>query len=137
MKKPLIISILLLTAIIYGHAQNPRSPVLKFSQERHDLGTLFSDEIAETKLAIEFSNNGEAPLLLSGVRACCGTRVVSWPRDPILPGQKGTINIEFRLAPRPHKISRTVTVSSNDTANPTTIFRIIGQVADREATPPR
>ena len=133
----MIISILMLVVILSGYAQTGKSPVLKFSQERHDLGTLFSDEIAETKLAIEFSNTGEAPLVLSGVRACCGTRVVSWPREPIMPGQKGKINIEFRLAPRPHKISRTVTVSSNDSANPTTIFRIIGQVADREATPPR
>lgn len=137
MKNLLLILILSFTVVFSAHAQSGKSPVLKFTYDQHDLGTIFIDNITETKLDIEFSNTGEAPLLLSAVRACCGTRVVSWPRDPIMPGQKGTIKVEFRLPPRVHRISRTVTVTSNDTANPVSIYRLIGQVADRASTPPQ
>jgi len=137
MKKLSFIAILFLVGLFSAFAINNNGPSLKFSKERHDYGTLYSDDIPETKLAIEFSNTGDAPLVLNGVRACCGTRVVSWPREPIMPGQKGTINIEFRLAPRAQRISRTVTVTSNDATNPTSIFRINGQVVTREAEPPK
>jgi len=71
-------------------------------------------------------------LILSGVRACCGTRVTEWPREPIMPGEEGVIKIEFRLAPRAQRISRTVTASYNNPQQPTVVFRILGQIVDRE-----
>lgn len=107
-------------------------PVLSFDQENFDYGTVYVDEIPETKNEITFTNTGTQPLLLSNVRACCGTRVTEWPRDPIMPGEQGTIKVEFRLAPRPQNIRRTITVTSNSESNPTAIFRIIGTVIERD-----
>lgn len=113
------------------HAEDKKGPLLEFEKSRHDYGTVYLDDMPETKMAINFSNTGDEPLVLSNVRACCGTRVTQWPREPILPGEEGTINIEFRLAPRPQRISRTVTVTYNNTERPTQTFRITGQVVER------
>ena len=107
-------------------------PVLTFEKEGINYGSVYVDEMPETKHDITFTNTGNQPLLLSNVRACCGTRVTAWPRDPVMPGEKGTISIEFRLAARPQNISRTVTVTSNNTSSPTQIFRITGTVLERD-----
>ncbi len=106
-------------------------PSLKFSKEMHDYGTVFVDSMPDTRHTIEFTNSGTSPLILSNVTACCGTQVTSWPREPITPGGKGTITIQYYLSPRPQRISRTVTVFSNSVTNPTAIFRIIGDVVER------
>lgn len=126
--------VLLLLSIILGISaaisQDKKGPELKWNLVRYDYGTVYLDDMPETKLDIKFTNEGNEPLVLSHVRACCGTRVHTWPREPIMPGDEGTIQIEFRLAPRAQRISRTVTVTSN--ADPaTSIFRIVGEVAER------
>jgi hypothetical protein len=137
MKKILLVVNIFIIGILTSFSLMANGPELSFSLERLDYGTVYTDKMPETKIDIEFSNKGTAPLVLSGVRACCGTRVISWPREPLMPGEKGTITVEFRLAPRAQRISRTVTVSSNDAKSPTSIFRIIGQVEERDAEPPR
>ncbi len=105
-------------------------PKLVWDIEKYDYGVVYTDEMPESKLDIKFINEGNEPLILSNVRACCGTRVHEWPRQPIMPGKEGTIKIEFRLAPNAQRISRTVTVTSN--AEPkTSIFRVVGEVKNR------
>ena len=133
MNKRLFLVFAILIGSISGFASDdPTGPQLKFDKEQHDYGTVYTDNMPETKLAIEFTNSGDRPLIISNVRACCGTRITKWPQEPITPGEKGTINIEFTLGPVPQRISRTVTVSSNSTNNPTAIFRILGNVVNRE-----
>ncbi len=82
-------------------------------------------------MEIKFTNDGDQPLVLSQVRGCCGTRIVDWPRTPVLPGEEGTINISFRLASRAHKVSRTVTVVSNNNSG-ASHYRIVGEVVERK-----
>ena len=131
-RKVLSLAGILMFVLMSVSAEEKKGPQFKFENERHDYGTVYVDELPDGKLAINFSNTGDEPLLLSNVRACCGTRVTQWPREPILPGEEGTINIEFRLAPRPQRISRSVTVTYNNEERPTERFRITGQVVERE-----
>lgn len=126
-----VLSFILLSVFAYG-SDKPTGPQLSFAKPSHDYGTIYVDDMPEFKLAIEFSNTGSQPLILSSARACCGTQVTQWPREPINPGEKGKVDIQFRLAPRAQRISRTVTLTSNSETNPTAIFRIIGTVAERE-----
>ncbi len=108
-------------------------PRFEFKQEEnsYELGTLFVDELEPQTLEIEFENKGDAPLVLSRVRACCGTNVRSYPEDPIAPGETGIIEVNFRLAPRPHNINRSVVVMSND-PDGQKVLRIRGEVVERD-----
>ncbi len=129
-----VLSFLLVSFL--GYASDPvqnktQGPELKFEQPVHNYGTAYVDSMPNTKLAISFTNSGSQPLLLSNVRACCGTRVTQWPNQPIAPDEKGVINIEFTLAARAQRISRTVTVTSNSETNPTAVFRIQGEIVER------
>jgi len=137
MKKSFFAISFLLVGMLWSMSLRANGPALQFAQDQIDFGTVFTDKMPEFKYSIEFTNTGNAPLFLNAVRACCGTRVISWPQEPVMPGQKGVVEIEFRLAPRAQRVSRTVTVTSNDTANPTAIIRIIGQVAERAPESPR
>ena len=126
----LIAAMLLVSSALFANDQ--KGPQFKWEEDHYDYGTIYLDDMPETKLDIKFSNTGDEPLILSQVRACCGTRVTEWPREPIMPGEEGLIKIEFRLAPRPHRINRTVIATSNIEEGNSHIFRIRGEVAQRE-----
>lgn len=126
----LIAAMLLVSSALF--AGDTKGPQFKWEEDHYDYGTIYLDDMPETKMDITFSNTGDAPLVLSNVRACCGTRVTEWPREPIMPGDEGVIKIEFRLAPRPHRISRTVIATTNVEGSNSHIFRIRGEVAARE-----
>ncbi len=103
----------------------------KAENNRIDLGIIHLDAIEEVNLEVEFENTGNEPLVLSSVRACCGTSVNDYPEEPIYPGDVGVIELYFRVAPRPHNISRSVIVTSNDPAG-RKILRITGKVEEKE-----
>ncbi len=105
----------------------------KDENNRIDIGTIYIGEKNEVNLEIEFENTGEQPLVVSHVRACCGTRVVDWTKEPISPGEKGVIEVHFRVAPRPHNINRSVIAMSND-PDGQKVLRIRGRVEERGET---
>ncbi len=129
MKNSFLVLLLILSISI--NAGEKKGPEFTYENDRYDYGVIYLDDMPETKLDIKFTNTGDEPLILSGVRACCGTRVNYWPQEPIMPNEEGVIKVEFRLAPRPHRISRTVIVTSNMETNNRHIFRIMGQVKEK------
>lgn len=108
-------------------------PKFEFKAEnnRLDLDTIYVSKVEEVNLEIEFKNTGDKPLILSRVRACCGTRVASYPEQPVKPGEAGVIEVSFRVVPRPHNINRSVTVASNDPGGQK-VLRIRGRVEREE-----
>ncbi len=112
-------------------SQETKGAVLEFTKENTDLGTLYTDELELIKMDVEFENKGNEPLVVSSVRGCCGTRIVDYTKQPILPGQKGKVSIEFRLAPQPHMVSRRVSIMSND-ARGIRDYLITGEVAEKK-----
>jgi len=128
----LVICVLMGTSLF---SQEKKGAKLKFEKESETLGTLYTHELEPIKLEIEFENQGDEPLVLSYVRGCCGTRIKDWTKEPILPGEKGTVEAEFRLAPRPHRISRTISIMSNDPEG-MKVYRISGEVAEQAAEEP-
>ncbi|TVR75252.1 MAG: DUF1573 domain-containing protein [Marinilabiliales bacterium] len=125
------ISITLLLAVS-AISQEKQGPFIVFDRELHDYGQISSDEVPEGKLGFVVYNNGNQPLVLSNVRACCGTRVNDWTKEPIAPSDSGYVEVEFRIVPRPHRIRRTVTIQSNAANRQTAILRIQGEVIDPE-----
>lgn len=134
-KRSLFLVFVLLPIGFFAYAQDS-GPKLTFEKEREDLGTISLDDISpgeSFELYINFTNTGDAPLVLSNVRACCGTTVSSWPQEPIMPGEDGVIEANFRLRHRAQRISRTVTVLSNSSDQPSLVYRITGEVVEADA----
>ncbi|WP_292949990.1 DUF1573 domain-containing protein [Olleya sp. UBA1516] len=80
----------------------------------------------------EFTNTGNAPLIVSKVSSSCGCTVPKKPEAPVMPGQTGEIEVKYdtnRVMP----IRKTITVLSNaDT--PTVSLKIRGEVIDPAKT---
>ena len=61
----------------------------------------------------EFTNTGNAPLIITNVLSTCGCTVPTKPEAPIMPGKKGKIEVKYNMATGP--IRKTITVESNAT----------------------
>ncbi len=87
--------------------------VLKFEEDKHDFGMI--DEGLQAVQEFQFTNTGNAPVILSDVRASCGCTTPSWTKEPIAPGAKGSIKASYNSEGRPGNFVKSITVTSNAT----------------------
>ncbi len=80
-----------------GTEQSVQYPVIEFSQEMYDLGSVQKPAIKSGQ--IEFTNTGNAPLEIE-VASGCDCTTLDWPRTPIPPGGKGIIQIQYDSSKR-------------------------------------
>ncbi|UYZ62163.1 DUF1573 domain-containing protein [Hymenobacter weizhouensis] len=74
-------------------APNPNAPVMTFAKAEHDFGDIKPGEVV--KHTFEFTNTGKSPLLIETATASCGCTTPNWTKEPVQPGQKGTIEVQF------------------------------------------
>jgi Protein of unknown function (DUF1573) len=81
----------------------------------------------------EFTNTGDAPLIIKDVKSTCGCTVPTKPKEPILPGKTGKIEVKYNMNPGP--IRKTITVETNATnvENGLVALKIKGLVITPEA----
>lgn len=101
------------------------NPQFEFSKEKHDFGKIQEGTVA--KHDFEFTNTGDAPLVITSAKGSCGCTVPSWPREPIAPGESGKIHVEFNSSDRTGNQTKQVTLTANTTPNKK-ILRINAQV---------
>jgi hypothetical protein len=99
---------------------------IEFKDTTIDYGTI--EKGANGIRTFEFTNTGEAPLIISQVKSSCGCTIPKKPKDPIMPGKTGEIEVKYDTN-RVNPIRKTITVLSNaDT--PTVALKIKGLVID-------
>ncbi len=99
---------------------------IEFKTDVIDYGTI--QKGADGLRVFEFTNTGTAPLIVSKVTSTCGCTVPKKPEKPILPGEKGQIEVKYDTQ-RVMPIRKTITVLSNaDT--PTVALKIKGEVIE-------
>lgn len=121
-----LIFVLLGLSIAFG--QSKKGAIIEVDPDLHDFGTMLPDDIPDGRLSFSIYNKGDEPLILTNVRACCGTRVDEYTQAPIAVGDSGIVNISWRIHPRPHRINRTVTIASNASNRQFYVVRIRGEV---------
>lgn len=129
--KNLILSLFLILGASFGiQAQQPQAKSagtqaeIKFDKEVHDYGTVVKNGNGETTFS--YKNVGKTPLILSNVRSSCGCTVPAWSKEPIMPGQSGSITVKYNTG-NVGPINKTVTVESNAT-NSRIVLKITGNV---------
>ena len=124
MKK--IVLVLFIGLLGFSLQAQEKKAKIEFKTETVDYGdiTKGSDGVR----VFEFTNTGDAPLIISKVSSSCGCTIPKKPDDPILPGKVGKIEVKYdtnRVGP----IRKAITVISNaDT--PTKVLKIKGEVKD-------
>lgn len=84
--------------------------IIKFKTEVIDYGTTIQN--SDGTKVFTFTNEGDAPLLITKVKTSCGCTVPSYSKAPILPGDSGEIEIKYNTK-KLGAFTKTVTVMSN------------------------
>ncbi len=69
-----------------------------------------------------FTNTGQVPLLITDARSTCGCTVPSYPREPIAPGEEGTIRVRFDTTNKRGRQRKPITLTANTYPSMTTIY---------------
>lgn len=79
--------------VIYLVTNSMNAQEFKFVTETIDYGKVAFN--SEGKRTFEFTNIGAEPLLIKEIKSSCGCTVPKKPEKPIMPGEKGFIEIEY------------------------------------------
>ncbi len=121
-----LITILFIGLISFSINAQEKKAKIKFKTETIDYGTI--EKGSDGVRVFEFTNTGDAPLIISSVKSSCGCTIPSKPKDPILPGKTGEIKVKYDTN-RVNPIRKTITVISN-AETPTIALKIKGLVVD-------
>lgn len=91
-------------------------PKLKLSRNQHNFGIVNEGEVVSAEL--EFRNSGSELLKISEVKSSCGCTATVLSKKELKPGETGKIKIKLDTSEREGKITRTVTILSNDPQQP-------------------
>jgi hypothetical protein len=125
----LFITIVFTFPVLLAAAQQSQ---IVFSNQEYDFGT-FKESAGIQTTKFEFTNKGSAPLVINAVSASCGCTSPKWTKEPVPPGEQGSIEVSYDPRNRPGAFNKSVMVRSN-ASNGTVVLRITGKVEEREKT---
>lgn len=94
-----------------GDSATDQFPELEFDQNRHDFGTVTEGDVVEHEFT--FTNTGNAPLKVMKANPSCGCTVPDWSKDPIAPGEKGSMVVKFDTRGKLGKQNKSVRLTTN------------------------
>ncbi|WP_341214437.1 DUF1573 domain-containing protein [uncultured Wocania sp.] len=121
-----LITILFIGLINFSVNAQDKVAKIEFKSDTIDYGTI--EKGADGVRVFEFTNTGDAPLIISKVSSTCGCTIPKKPEGPILPGKTGKIEVKYDTK-RVMPIRKTITVISN-AETPTVALKIKGLVVD-------
>jgi len=98
---------------------------ISFAEMEHDFGTI--EQNTTNPHVFSFTNTGTEPLLISDAKGSCGCTVPEYPKEPVMPGEKGEIKVVYSPGTQKNMQTKTVTLTAN-TEPATTVLRIKANV---------
>jgi len=105
------------------------APTIYFSETEHDFGKV--NEGDKVNYTFNFANKGTSELTIKDIKTSCGCTAALLSQDNLAPGQEGTLKVELNTQNRSGKMSRTVTISSNDPKDPSKVLTIYADVVKK------
>lgn len=124
-----LLAVLFISLIGYGAFAQEKAAKIEFEETTIDYGTI--EKGADGIRVFKFKNTGDAPLIISNVKSSCGCTIPKKPKEPIMPGATGEIEVKYDTK-RVMPIRKTITVLSN-ASTPTVALKIKGNVIDPNA----
>ncbi len=96
----------------YEKADPAKLPKLVFDADTIDAGTIAQGTVVTKTYG--FVNNGGSDLIIADVRSTCGCTIgKNWPRHPLKPGERGSIDVSFDSEGRNGVQTKSVSIVSN------------------------
>jgi hypothetical protein len=125
-----IMLILFVGLLSLGAMAQEKVAKIEFKTDTIDYGII--EKGSNGVRVFEFTNTGNAPLIITDVKSTCGCTIPKKPDGPIMPGETGQIEVKYDTN-RVNPIRKTITVTSNATT-PTIALKIKGEVIDSNKT---
>lgn len=98
-------------------------PKIQFENTLHDFGKIKEGSIVE--YTFKYKNIGSELLEISHVRTSCGCTAAVISGKSLKPNEEGTLKVEFDSSNREGVVTRTITLTSNDSLEPQKTLTII------------
>lgn len=118
-----------------GVDANIKKPKIVFVEQTYDFGKVFIGENVQHKY--EFKNVGEGELIINNVKSSCGCTAALVSKKNLLTNEKGEVEVKFNPGSYVGRVSKSVTVNSNDPENPLFKLTITGEVAEEVTVNPK
>ena len=99
------------TSAIETDQTSNKEPIISFDKKNWDFGTITDGEVVEH--TFRFTNTGTSNLVISSASASCGCTIPNWPKEPIAPGEKGEIKVEFNSNGKKDMVTKDITILAN------------------------
>lgn len=106
-------------------------PKLKLAKNEFDFGDVEEGKLVETKIG--FKNEGQGVLEISEVKTSCGCTAALLSSKKLNPGENGNVRLELDTANREGKLTRTVTIYSNDPDSPNQVITLYVNILKRKS----
>lgn len=85
---------------------------ISFENATHDFGNINEGDTVET--TFEYTNSGNAPLVIKNIKASCGCTIPSnWSKEPIQPGDSGSFTVKFNSNNKPNRQQKKISIICN------------------------
>lgn len=115
--------------VISASETSAGTPTIYFTETQHDFGKV--NEGDKVNYTFNFANKGSSVLTIKDIKTSCGCTAALISQDNLTPGQEGTLKVELDTKNRSGKMSRTVTVNSNDPKDPAKVLTIYADIVKK------
>lgn len=133
--KTSLFQIRIFALLILGAGHLFTQPKIQLGMIRTDLGTIYQGEVKSVNLVV--SNAGNQPLKISRIETSCGCTSAKQSVPTLEPGASDTIVVSFNSTGFEGRITKTVTIQSNDPAAMYIDATITGSVTTELETVPK
>ena len=134
MKNRFYILFAALVALVAGtlsaQNQNYAPQAIEFTKKVHNFGKVSVNDGAQ-KCSFDFSNISDKPVVINNIISSCGCTTPIWPKKPIMPGEKGKVEVTYLNDQGPYPFDKTLTVYTSASTKPI-ILRITGLAYENE-----
>ncbi len=106
--------------------EKEKAPHITFKEKVYDFGKAPQRDQVEHEFV--FTNTGKSDLHIHKVKASCGCTAVSPKEKVIKPGESSSIKAIFHTGAYKGRVTKSITVITDDPDSPTTVLRIMGIV---------
>lgn len=108
-------SFLLFVAFLFNSAafaqEQQNGAIFSFTETVHDFGKVPLD--SPLHYSFEFTNPGNAMLIITQIQPSCHCVTANWTRGPIMPGAKGKVDVTYAAPIDPGRFDRALLIASN------------------------
>ena len=105
-----------------------KQSVAKFDQTAYSFGTI-PEKGGKVSHTFEFTNEGDANLVIVDASADCGCTVPEFSREPVKPGDEGEITVRFNGKGRPHGSFKKIVRVRSNALNSLAVAFVKGRIA--------